>query len=71
MFFPVFRARTLHSAELSKLKPFGISIQRRSTSFWRPMHGRLVSNSTEEQPMFTRLIQICSTLLFACILTTS
>jgi uncharacterized protein (DUF302 family) len=62
--------RMLHSSKLSKSKPFGIYVSRSAASFWAPMHAR-VHRQQEEQLMFARLIQLCSTFVFAIALTTS
>jgi uncharacterized protein (DUF302 family) len=60
----------LHSEKLSKLKPFGIYVSRSTASFF-VADAPSLHQQQEEQPMFARLIQLCSVSLFAFALTAS
>jgi uncharacterized protein (DUF302 family) len=60
----------LHSEKLSKSKPFGIYVSRSAASFL-VADARSLHQQQEEQPMFARLIQLCSASLFAFALAAS
>jgi hypothetical protein len=60
----------LHSGKLSKSKQFGISVSG-GLRITLPANAHLRRHQQEEQPMFTRLIQLCSAFLFASALTAS
>jgi uncharacterized protein (DUF302 family) len=59
----------LHSEKLSKSKLFGISVSGECGSFCWQM--QTLPYQQQEEPMFTRLIRLCSTFLFASALTAS
>jgi uncharacterized protein (DUF302 family) len=67
---PVLQSRVVHSEKLSKSKPFGI-LPFRANPHDSPRRYTSHHRHQEEQPMFGRLIRLCSAFLFASVLTSS